>query len=123
VPRRLWRLWDLRTGDKADVVPQLARELRRIGLVVYDVPHDDADLRSEFAALDRRLGTGAVAIVDHGPSGDTCPALQDWARRRGSGAVRRRGLGLAGMRCRVPALLLRPGRRLRRLSQRPTAGS
>jgi hypothetical protein len=99
VPRRLRRRWDLRLGDKADLVPLLADELPRIDLVLYDVPHDDEDLPKEFRALDRRMPTGAVAIVDHGPSGGLCPALANWARRRRSRAVGRTGLGLYAMRC------------------------
>jgi Methyltransferase domain len=99
VPPRLRRGWDLRLGDKADVVPQLARELPRVDLVVYDVPHNEADLVREFAELNPRMRRGAVAIVDHGPGGELCLALRRWARRRGTAAARRAGLGLYGMRC------------------------
>jgi hypothetical protein len=99
VPPGLRRGWDLRLGDKADVIPRLAAELPCVNLVVYDVPHNEADLDREFARLDRRLPRGAVAIVDHGPSGDLCAALRTWADRRGTSAVRRAGLGLYGMRC------------------------
>jgi len=98
VPPRLGRGWDLRLGDKADVVPQLARELRRVDLVVYDVPHNEADLVREFAELDPRMPRGAVAIVDHGPGGGLCLALRRWARSRGTTPTRRAGLGLYGMR-------------------------
>jgi len=98
VPPRLRPRWDLRLGDKADVIPRLARELSQVGLVVYDVPHDEADLVREFAALDRRLSVGAVAIADHGPGGGRCAPLARWARRRSSNAVRREGLGLYGFR-------------------------
>ncbi len=98
VPPRLRRRWDLRLGDKADLVPVLARELRRIDLVVYDVPHDEADVARELAELDRRLPVGAVVIVDHGPSGDACRALQRWGRRRSAVTVGRHGLGLYGVR-------------------------
>ncbi|HXY47126.1 MAG TPA: class I SAM-dependent methyltransferase [Thermoplasmata archaeon] len=99
VPRRLCRGWDLRLGDKVDVVPTLARELRRVDLVVYDVPHNEADLVREFAELDPRMPRGAVAIVDHGPGGGLCLALRRWARSRGTTATRRAGLGLYGIRC------------------------
>jgi hypothetical protein len=99
VPLSLRRSWDLRLGDKADVVPRLAGELRRVDLVVYDVPHDEADLVREFAELDPRMPRGAVAIVDHGRNGGLCLALRRWARRRGTEAARRAGLGLYGMRC------------------------
>ena len=99
VPPRLRRGWDLRLGDKADVVPELARELRCVDLVVYDVPHEEADLVREFAELDPRMPRGAVAIVDHGPHGGLCLALRRWARSRGTTAARRAGLGLYGMRC------------------------
>ena len=107
VPLPLRRGWDLRLGDKADVVPRLAGELRRVDLVVYDVPHDEADLVREFATLDPRLPRGAVAIVDHGPGGGLCLALRRWARDRGTNAARRAGLGLYGMRC---ASTASPGR-------------
>lgn len=101
VPSRLCAQWDLRLGDKADVIPQLAEELRRVDLVVYDVPHEEADLVREFALLNPRMPAGAVAIVDHGPGGGLCKALGRWADRRASAAVRRAGLGLYGMRCRA----------------------
>jgi hypothetical protein len=99
VPLRLRRGWDLRLGDKADVVPRLAAELPRVDLVVYDVPHNEADLVREFAHLDPRVPRGAVVIVDHGPGGGLCLALRRWARRRGTAATPRAGLGLYGMRC------------------------
>jgi hypothetical protein len=99
VPSVLRRGWDLRLGDKADVIPLLARELRRVDLVVYDVPHEEVELVREFAELDPRLPRGAVAIVDHGPNGGPCLALRRWAQRRGAHAARRAGLGLYGMRC------------------------
>lgn len=115
VPLRLRRGWDLRLGNKADVVPRLAAELRRIDLIVYDVPHDEADLVREFAGLDPRMPRGAVAIVDHGPGGGLCLALRRWARRRGTTAVRRAGLGLYGIRCGS----LSPIRRAPPTSRRP----
>jgi hypothetical protein len=99
VPPSLLPAWDLRLGDKADVIPRLARELPRVDLVVYDVPHNEADLVREFATLDPRMPAGSVAIVDHGPGGELCAALRGWARRRGSTATGRAGLGLYGMRC------------------------
>jgi hypothetical protein len=99
VPLPLRARWDLRLGDKAAVVPLLARDLPRVDLVVYDVPHDEADLDREFAELDRRMRAGAVAIVDHGPGGGLCRALARWARQRGTRPVRRDGLGLFGIRC------------------------
>jgi len=98
VPPRLRRAWDLRLGDKADVIPRLARELPRIDFVVYDVPHNESDLVREFASLDRRMLAGAVAIADHGPGGGRCAPLARWARRRSSHAVRRAELGLYGFR-------------------------
>jgi len=98
VPPRLRRGWDLRLGDKADVIPRLARELPSVDLVVYDVPHDEADLVREFASLDRRMPSGAVAIADHGPGGGRCAPLAQWARRRSSRAVRCADLGLYGFR-------------------------
>jgi len=91
VPPGLRRGWDLRLGDKAALLPQFARELPR-------VPHDDADAWREFRCIDPLLSPGAVAIVDHGPRGELCSALRRWARVRGTAAVRRRGLGLFGMR-------------------------
>ncbi|HYA11018.1 MAG TPA: class I SAM-dependent methyltransferase [Thermoplasmata archaeon] len=98
VPFPLRARWDLRLGDKADVVPLLVRELPRIDLLVYDVPHNERDLDREFGALDRRMRAGAVAIVDHGPGGGLCAALRRWARRRQGIPLRRQGLGLYGTR-------------------------
>jgi hypothetical protein len=98
VPSRLRSRWDLRLGDKADVVPALAHELRRVDLVLYDVPHDEADIARELADLDRRLPEGAVVIIDHGPTGGLCRALREWGRRRSAVALRRRGLRLYGIR-------------------------
>ncbi len=102
VPSRLRRRWDLRLGDKAELIPQLADELDRVDLVVYDVPHNEADLDIEFARLDPLMAAGAVAIVDHGPSGDLCRALRRWATLRAAKPVRRQGLGLYGIRCGNP---------------------
>lgn len=99
VPGPLWTRWDLRIGDKRDVIPFLVDQLDDLGLFVYDVPHDDDDARSEFRLLDQLLRIGSVAIADHGPHGDLCSALAWWARRRGSRPVRRSGLGLFAFRC------------------------
>jgi hypothetical protein len=96
VPASLRSRWDLRLGDKGEVLPALARELPRIDLFVYDVPHDDIESAREFRRLDRVLSPRGVAIVDHGPGGGLCPALAAWARRRGCSPVGRRGLGLYG---------------------------
>lgn len=98
VPLRLRDRWDLRIGDKAKVLPLLADELPSVEMFVYDVPHEDRSAAAEFRSLDPLLSTGGVAIVDHGPGGDVCPALAAWARSRGTNSVRRSGLGLAGMR-------------------------
>lgn len=98
VPPRLWRRWDLRLGDKADVLPILAEQLPRIDLLVYDVPHECSATRKELRGLSPLFGPGAVAIVDHGPGGGLCPALASCARDWGSVARRRAGLGLFGAR-------------------------
>jgi len=102
VPFGLRARWDLRLGDKGVVVPLLAEELPRIDLVVYDVPHREADLDREFRRLDPRLVPGGAAIADHGPSGDCCAPLAQWARRRGSHAQRCQDLGLYGFRAAAP---------------------
>jgi len=98
VPLRLRGRWDLRLGDKVTVLPLLAKELPRLDLLVYDVPHEDSATRREFRALDALLPKGAVAIVDHGPTGGLCSALRSWARARASRPLQREGLGLFGMR-------------------------
>jgi len=98
VPSRLKARWDLRIGDKARVLPLLAQDLRSIDLFVYDVPHDDSVARREFADLRRHLRRGAVVIVDHGPGGGLCPALNDWAKATGSRPSGKEGTGLYGMR-------------------------
>lgn len=102
VPKGLSPRWDLRIGDKQDLVPFVAEQLPDIGLLVYDVPHDDVRSPAEFDRLDRRMRTGAVAIVDHGPGGGLCPALAAWAHARGAEPVGRSGLGLYGFRCARP---------------------
>lgn len=99
VPFPLRKRWDLRLGDKREVLPLLAKELDEIRLFVYDVPHEDAGSYREFLRLDPRLPRGAVAIVDHGPGGELCEALARWAARRHAAAVGRTGLGLFGFRC------------------------
>jgi hypothetical protein len=98
VPDALRGRWDLRIGDKKDVIPLLADELDRIDLFVYDVPHDDRTTREEFRRLDPLLVTGAVAIADHGPGGGLCSALRWWAGRRHAIPRGRTGLGLYGFR-------------------------
>jgi hypothetical protein len=99
VPVALRKRWDLRWGDKAGVLPILSEELPDVGLFVYDVPHRDRTSVREFQELDPRLPVGAVAIADHGPSGELCAALSKWARLRHATPVRRAGLGLYGFRC------------------------
>lgn len=103
VPFDLRARWDLRLGDKARVLPLLARELPSVGLFVYDVPHDCSKSAREFRAMDPILPEGGVALVDHGPRGGLCPALRAWAVGRGSRPIPRAGLGLFGMRCATPA--------------------
>lgn len=97
VPLPLKKRWDLRLGDKAEVIPLLARELPTIDMIVYDVPHGCRGAGLEFRRLDPRLPRGAVVIVDHGPGGGLCPALGSWARQRGVRTVQCRGTGLYGM--------------------------
>jgi hypothetical protein len=98
VPSSLRRRWDLRLGDKADVLPRLAEELPSVDLLVYDVPHRDPVTRRELARLDPRIGPGGVVVIDHGPGGGLCEALRGLAHRWGSSPVRRAGLGLYGVR-------------------------
>jgi hypothetical protein len=98
VPFELRGRWDLRLGNKRDVLPLLTEELARIDMVVYDVPHEDLATLREFLDLDRRLPTDGIAIADHGPGGGLCFALRRWARRRGATPARRSGLGLYGFR-------------------------
>jgi hypothetical protein len=98
VPFALRRRWDLRLGDKADVLPLLAAELPRVEMLVYDVPHDDRVAAREFRLLDPLLPPGAVLIADHGPGGGLCHALAGRARAWGSHPVRRQRLGLYGAR-------------------------
>ena len=98
VARRLWRRWDLRLGDKTDVLPILTEQLPAIDLLVYDVPHDDRLVGVEFQRVAALMPPEGVAIVDHGPGGGVCGALSAWARRCGGTPVGRRGLGLYGLR-------------------------
>jgi Methyltransferase domain len=103
VPDSLRGRWDLRIGDKKEVLPLLAEELPRIDLFVYDVPHEDQAARREFFGLDSRMPKGGVAIADHGPGGELCSALQAWAAARKGSPRGRSGLGLYGFRCASPA--------------------
>jgi hypothetical protein len=98
VPFALRKRWDLRLGDKAEVLPLLAGELPRMDLLVYDVPHHDRTTRREFRALSPLLPRGGVVIVDHGPGGELCDALREWARDVGGTPRGRKGLGLYGFR-------------------------
>ena len=99
VPFALRKRWDLRLGDKRELLPLLAEELPAVGLFVYDVPHEDGATAREFRKIDRLFPAGSVAIADHGPTAGLCPALRAWARRRNAEPVRRAGLGLYGFRC------------------------
>lgn len=98
VPFRLRKRWDLRLGDKADVLPLFAKELPKVDILVYDVPHNDRGTLQEFSALDPLLPKGGVAIADHGPGGELCSALRLWARDRRATPLRCSDLGLFGMR-------------------------
>lgn len=99
VPFPLRKRWDLRLGDKADVLPLLAEELPRIDLLLYDVPHRDRVVRRELSSFGDLIPPGGVVIIDHGPGGELCSALDGWARSVGSRPVGRQGLGLYAARC------------------------
>jgi len=99
VPFPLRRRWDLRLGDKKEVLPLLGAELPSVGLFVYDVPHSERQAALDFAAVDRRMSAGAVAIADHGPGGGLCAPLRRWSAARGGRPLHRSGLGLYGFRC------------------------
>jgi Methyltransferase domain len=98
VPFRLRKRWDLRLGDKAEVLPLLGQELDRVDVFLYDVPHSDPKAFREFASLDPIFPPNAVALVDHGGTTELCPSLRRWARVRGATASGRKGLGLYGFR-------------------------
>ncbi len=80
------------------VLPLLAKELPRIDLFVYDVPHEDRDARTEFARLDPLVRERGVVIVVHGIGGGRCDAQRRWARDRRTPTFGRTGLGLYGLR-------------------------
>jgi hypothetical protein len=101
VPFSLRPRWDLRLGDKKDVLPRITEAMPSVGLFVYDVPHSEAQAARDFAVVDGRFGPGAVAIADHGPGGGLCAPLRRWARARSADPVRRKGLGLFGFRSAV----------------------
>jgi hypothetical protein len=104
VPFALRGRWDLRLGDKREVLPLLAEELPSVELFVYDVPHRDTESFGEFRTIDPLLRPGAVAIADHGPTGELCGALRRWARSRSAVPSGRAGLGLYGFACpRLPS--------------------
>jgi Methyltransferase domain len=98
VPMALRKRWDLRLGDKKEVLPLLSEELGEIDLFLYDVPHSDPGAYHEFLAIDRRFHSGSVGMVDHGGTLEICPSLRRWARRRHATPLRRSGLGLSGFR-------------------------
>jgi len=100
VPFPLRKRWDLRLGDKAEVLPILAGELPSIEILVYDVPHACDRSWKEFQVLNPLLPPGGIAIVDHGPGGGLCPSLRRWAQKRGGQTRGREGTGLFGMRVR-----------------------
>jgi len=98
VPFLLKKRWDLRLGDKAAVLPLLAKELPRVDFFVYDVPHRDPVTRVELRDFDPLFPPGAVVLVDHGPGGEMCSALRGWGRTVGARPVGRSNLGLYGVR-------------------------
>jgi len=98
VPFPLRSRWDLRLGDKADVLPLLGEELDTVDLFLYDVPHSDPAAFREFRSLDRRMTAGAVALVDHGGTTSQCPSLARWAKTRRASGSGRTGLGLFAFR-------------------------
>jgi Methyltransferase domain len=102
VPFHLRKRWDLRLGDKELVLPLLARELPRIDMLLYDVPHEEGAAWKEFRTLDPLFPPGGVAIVDHGPGGELCAALRRWAHHRGGRPIRCAQWGLYGMRLPTP---------------------
>jgi hypothetical protein len=101
VPPRLRVGWDLRLGDKADVIPILGEQLAQVDVMIYDVPHNESDIRKELRGLGQLLPHGSVVIVDHGPGGGECAALASWARSRGATPTGRSGLGLYGARAKT----------------------
>jgi hypothetical protein len=98
VPFPLRKRWDLRIGDKKEVLPLLGKELDSVDLFLYDVPHSDPQAFFEFRSLDRSFHKGSVALADHGGTQEICPSLRRWARSRGATPERRRDQGLAGFR-------------------------
>ncbi|MGA8303634.1 MAG: class I SAM-dependent methyltransferase [Thermoplasmata archaeon] len=98
VPFSLRKRWDLRLGDKAEVLPLLAEELDRIDLFLYDVPHGHPQAFREFSVINPRFHRGSVALADHGGTHEICSSLRSWARMRKTTPRLRRGLGLGAFR-------------------------
>lgn len=98
VPFPLRKRWDLRIGDKKEVLPLLGEELDSVDLFLYDVPHSDPQAFREFSFLDPRIHSGSVVLVDHGGTQEICPSLRRWARSRGATPRLRSGLGLSAFR-------------------------
>lgn len=98
VPFALKKRWDLRIGNKRDVLPFLAEDLDRVDLFLYDVPHGDPEAFHEFTCIDQRFHPGSVALVDHGGTQEICPSLRRWAKTRGAVPKRRQDLGLSAFR-------------------------
>jgi hypothetical protein len=91
VPTSLKTNWDLRLGKSGDLLPDLTRELRSVGVFLYDVPYRIEEAKAEFAAVDPRLHRGSVSIADN-----CLVPIKWWARRRAARVYTRRGSGLRG---------------------------
>ncbi len=99
VPPGLRTRWDLRIGDKRDVLPILGEQLASVDLLVYDVPHDcTRTSREELRALRPLFHGGSVVIIDHGPGGGKCPAIAKLAKEWKSRTYQRVGSGLFATR-------------------------
>lgn len=93
IPRSLKKGWDLRLGMSSDVLPDLARELKRVDLFLYDVPYEIEDAIEDFRVVDRKLSKKkAVALADN-----CLVPISWWARRRGRATLcNRKNSGLRG---------------------------
>ena len=91
VPFPLRKRWDLRLGNKKDVLPLLAEELVTVDIFLYDVPHSDPQSFGEFRQIGRRFHPGSVALVDHGGTEENLsepgPLGEDTARTSTYGGV------------------------------------
>lgn len=96
VPETLTARWDLRLGPAQKILPELARELPRIGLFLHDDLHTPEHLSFELGIVRDRLVPGGVVLADN--TQWTGEAFPRFARSLGVRFARRGRGDLVGLR-------------------------